>query len=89
NNRMAVLMMDKKPRLYPLHDIGMEKFLKEFHGELLVGARGNVSEFTLANVLKERNISVLKGDSPVFDKIVSEVIQSSSFKDKKQIIELE
>jgi ComEC/Rec2-related protein len=89
NNSTAVLMTDNRPHLYPLHDIGMERFLKEFPGELLVGARGNASEFTLVNVLKERKISVLKGEAPEFDTIVSEVLKSSAFKNKRQVIELE
>lgn len=88
NGQTAVLMTDRKPHLYPQHDLGMENFLKEFPGELLIGVRGNASEFTMVNVQKERIISILKSDSPEFDKIISKVLKESSFKNKRQIIEL-
>ncbi|MES2767305.1 MAG: ComEC/Rec2 family competence protein [Bacteroidota bacterium] len=88
NGWTAVLMTDRKPHLYSQHDLGMENFLKEFPGELLIGARGNASEFTMVNVEKERKISVLKSDAQEFDRIISDVLKKSSFKNKRQIIEL-
>lgn len=87
--RTAVLMADRKPHIYPQHDMGMENFLKEYPGELLIGARGNASEFTMVSVVKARKAGVLKSDSPQFDRIIAEVLRRSSFKNKKQIIELE
>jgi ComEC/Rec2-related protein len=85
----AALMYDRKPHLYPLHDIGIERFLKEMPGELVIGARGNASEFTMVNVLKERKAAVLKSDDMQFDAIIREVLKRTDFKNKQQIIELE
>ncbi|MFP4368909.1 MAG: ComEC/Rec2 family competence protein [Candidatus Kapaibacterium sp.] len=59
-DRTVFLISDRRPSLYPLRDVGMEEYIKNQPGKLLLGINGNTGINLADKIKNERKISTFE-----------------------------
>lgn len=82
-----VLLVDRKPHQEPIGDIGLEKYLEAIPNHLVIGKKGNVSEWISVKTLKKRKAEIIQIDDSTYRKIVQKIKSPNLFAELEEKIQ--
>lgn len=86
-NTTFVLLVDRKPHQEPIGDIGLEKYLQAIPHHLVIGKKGNVSEWISVKTLKKRKAEIMQIDDSTYRKVVQKIKSPNLFAELEEKIQ--
>jgi len=70
-----VLLADRKPHLQPKNDMALIQYLENIPGHLIIGKRGNCSEWISVQVSKKRTTDIMPVNDDLYKKVIKAIHQ--------------